>query len=255
MLALSVQHDLDKLAERLDRLHQSRQIPFAAALAVTDVAYKARDEVRVKLASAFDRPVPLTRRAHFAQFAGGARRASKDAPWATVGVVSEVSKGTPPARYLEAELAGGARKLKPYERQLQRAGVLKDGWYTVAARGAPLDRFGNISGPIINAALSYLRVSSDRFQNRAVGKVKAKLRQFFVVFPDQGALSNGRKLPPGIYMRTPGGGFRSFVVFVRGAPNYGVRLNVKRIVQMAVRRHFPQAIERAIAYALRTARK
>ncbi len=255
MLNITIDSNLNDLVKKLARIDQERQIPFASALAITDIAYKARDEVRKEIAASFDAPVALTKRAAFAAFPNKARRADKNNPSARVGVISDVSGGTPPAKYLEAEITGGKRVLKGYERALLRAGILKPGWYTTPGKGAALDRFGNIRSGEIVQMLAYLRANPEVQGNRNIaGKKKMKKRpsEFFVVFPDQGEV-NGRKLPPGIYRR---GALRYslFMAFVNKAPTYRVRLPVHRIVEDAIRKFFPESITKALRTALKSAR-
>ncbi len=264
-IEITVTSDLDKLGKRLERMHQERQFHFIAALAITDVAYKARDAVRKQITTSFSRPTPLTQRSHFAAFANKGTRATKQAPWATIGVVSEVSKGTPPARYLEAEITGGPRPAKPFEKALIRAGVMKAGYFAVPGKGAPLDQYGNIRGGAITQMLSYIRANPDPMSNRPTtpikkftssgsrlggARAKPKQREFFVVFPNQ-QISGARKLLPGVYRRTATG-FTSFVIFVRKAPRYRVRLPVRAIIERSVKFWFPFAIDKAVAYAMRT---
>lgn len=59
MATLSVQADLKPLTRSLDDL-QKKQLPFATALALTDVAKTAQAHVKAELPSIFDKPTPFT---------------------------------------------------------------------------------------------------------------------------------------------------------------------------------------------------
>ena len=82
--------------------------------------------------------------------------------FAQIYVRDEAIGGTPPARYLMAQVTGGQRLLKPFEKRLQAKGVLPSGMQTVPGKGATLDAFGNIAGSQMNRILSQLDRSKVR---------------------------------------------------------------------------------------------
>jgi hypothetical protein len=62
MIHISVRHDFDRLSRTLDNFSK-KQLPFAAARALTTVARDAGDDFTRSLPQKLDRPTPFTRKA------------------------------------------------------------------------------------------------------------------------------------------------------------------------------------------------
>lgn len=114
---------------QLTALEQS-QLPYAASQAANKVAYEIRERWKRQAPRVFDRPTPLTVNA--AMY----RKATKALPYAEIYLRDEAFKGTPPAKYLLAEVDGGQRRRKGFERLLQSRGLLSPTQFAVMGRGA-----------------------------------------------------------------------------------------------------------------------
>lgn len=160
-------------------------------------------------------------------------------------------KGTPAAKYLEPEVEGGPRPLKPFEAALRAAGVLPDGLFAVPGDGADLDGAGNINPGQIATILSALQASRNASQNRGDkrGRGARADESYFVC----GTTGRAATLPPGIYRRLPDGRLDIVLAFVR-QPTYKPRLDIEGVAERTVAEALPQEFEKAVEQAMKTAR-
>lgn len=250
MFEIDVRATIKEATRELDAV-QRKQIPFATVLALTRSAKRAQGNVAAAIRGSFDRPTTQTQRATFIKAATKAR------PQAQVFLKDDFGKGTPAAKYLQAQIAGGARAAKRFERALQEAGILPRGWVTVPGAGERLDAYGNLPRGVITQILVDLRAfRADGFKANRLTKREARetgkryrRSRFFVVLP-------GKRQQPGIYRRFDtafGTGVRPVVIFARTSA-YRPRLKFADIVQRSIARHFPREFDAALRDALRTAR-
>lgn len=259
-MQVDVRSDIDRLTKRLSDI-QRRHIPFAAAAALTDSAKAAQADVRTQMQRVFDAPTKFTLNSLFI------KPATKQKLEAEVFFKdqSEAGKGVPAGKYLQAELEGGPRRHKRFERALIAAGVMPTGYYAVPSTALSLDANGNVPRSLQVKLLSDLRAFPDvgtrsnrltraevdeRNKTRGKGR-KAKFRasRYFVRKPN--TLTG--TAPPGIYHKTAEGGAQPVFIFVR-TPTYGRALKFPEIVTASVRDTFPKALETRLAQALATAR-
>lgn len=232
---------------------EQKNLPFATVQAANATAFAVRTRWAEVMPGIFDRPTALTLRAILF------KKATKALPVASVFVREEAFKGVPPAKYLLAQVLGGVRRPKAFERRLQDAGVLPRGQYAVPGKGATLDAFGNLSGGTINALLSQLRARHDSAQNETPeSRARRKRRQakrgeragdYFVP-------RAGSHLPPGVYQRITSGfgsALKSILHFVR-PPSYQVRFDIFGLAQGTYRQQFPFHFENELAKAVATSK-
>ncbi len=251
MLEYKVTGDVRAITDQLSRMAKE-QIPFATAKALTMTAKAVQREIDAEIKRVFDRPTPYTQRATFV------RTATKQRLFAEVKLKDESFKGNPAVRYLQAQVEGGPRKHKGFEKLLIRAGVMPAGWYAVPGAAAPLDAYGNIAGGTITRILSQVQASRDPLANASARsrKRKAKVRggRYFAVMPGR---ERTKHLKPGIYERI-GFGFGSAIkpvlIYVQRAPKYRKRLQFYRIADQVARMRFPIEFARAAREAISTAR-
>src|SRR5690606_18049531 len=101
------------------------QLPFAAMRAANETGFAVRQRWAEIMPRVFDRPTPMTQRAVMV------RKATKQRPHAEVFIRDEAVNGTPPAKYLLAQVEGGARRSKRVEQRLTYAGFLPKGMFVV----------------------------------------------------------------------------------------------------------------------------
>jgi hypothetical protein len=173
---------------------------------------------------------------------------------AKIWIKDDAGKGTPAAKYLLPEIAGGARNMKRFERRLQLMGILPPGMFAVPGDGAKLDGYGNIPASTIEQILSALgaaEIYSGYTANRTPTSRKRKGRriaEYFVGSPG-GA-------PLGIYQRfgfAHGSAVKPVLIFVR-QPVYRPRYDFQEIAAKVVRDQFPRQFSEAYQRAVATAR-
>ena len=184
---ITVKVDVRKALAGIDAL-QTRQVPFALALALTRTARSLAREVAQVMPSELDRPRPSTRRATRVE------PATKERLQATMRF-TEPGEGVPAAQFLGPNITGGLAALKRSEIMLQAAGILPAGLVTIPGAAARLDAYGNMSRGQIVSILSYFRtfgrtaLNSGRM-NRARRGSRGRFK-YFVARP-------GDRLPAGI---------------------------------------------------------
>ncbi len=230
---------------------ERKNLPFATLQAVNATAFATREEWKRVMPRVFDRPTALTLNAVLY------KKATRGTLAAEVFIRDEAFKGVPPSRYLQAQVSGGTRALKGFEKRLQAAGHLPAGMFAVPGRGVQLDSSGNIPRGVVTAVLSGLSAQQDKYQNvsedstrRRRARRKARGGEYF-------ALSRRRgKLSPGVYERIKTGfgtAVRSVFAFVSRA-NYRERYDIFGLAERTYGRLFPFHFERELEKAVSTSK-
>lgn len=254
---------LKALQDATDELIK-HEIPTVTAMTLTATAKGFKSFIESKLPSIFDRPVSWTLKSVYYLPA-----TPKDLN-AHVWFKDEtaVAKGTPASKYLWPEVHGGPRNLKKYEVALQRFGVLPAGYYTVPGKGVKLDGYGNIpSGTIteILTGVGALVGMSDTYFYGVLGGYKKRKKttaNYFIVreptgglvpgiwerYAEKGSGIRGLKDPVTrqkgeckgkFYSVVQARGVRPILIFVKGAPQYRVRLPFYPWAEEYVNRELP----------------
>ncbi len=237
------------LGRQLSDLEKS-QLPYAASQAANKVAYEIRERWKVQAGRVFDRPTPLTTNAALY------RKATKDKPYAEIYIRDEAFKGTPPAKYLLAEVEGGQRRRKGFERLLQGRGLLSPSQFAVMGRGARPNQYGNVPAGQVTKILSQLGAQRDKHQNQT--EMSAKRRrtraptggEYFVIIKRRG------RLRPGVYERIStgwGSAVRSIFIFTNTAA-YQQRYDIFGMAEDTWKRLMPFYLKRELEKAMETAR-
>lgn len=230
------------------------KIERCTAIALTKTAQHAQKAVIAKMPQVFDRPTPFTlrgTRVKPANYKTGRMQAS-------VEFKTDVSKGTPAEKYLEAEVFGGRRRLKRFEVALQRIGVLPAGMMVAPGSAVALDAFGNIPARVIVQTLSYLQAFGEQgYRANTTAEKRAKLKkhtrtrdgwELFVVRAGEKPRRGGKALQPGIWRRRIITGFGSsiqpWMMFIQ-APTYRTRLPLDQIRDQAVAENFSNEFNQA----------
>lgn len=248
MIVVSVSPGLERLIPKI-RWWQREQLPFATALALTRTAQAVKTAEVAEMQRVFDRPKPYTLNSLYV------RPATKVRLQATVKLKDDAAGGTPAAKYLGAEIAGGTRLQKRFERALILRGLMPANSYAVPGRGVRLDQYGNISAGTILQILSALgagELTAGYMANRterSARRLGRRRRDFFVGRP------GGGRLPLGVWERIKSGSVTRVVpvlIFVRG-PHYRARFGFEAVAQRTIDEQFPVQFARAWEQALATA--
>ena len=233
---------------------EEKQVKFATRVALTRMAKLAQAAEAREMGSVFDRPTPFTMSGLFVR------------PATTTNLTAEVklkdaggANSTPTAKYMAAQIAGGMRGEKRFERALRSIGALPPGYRVVPGEGAQLDAYGNMSRGQIVQILSYFKAfpeagykanMSDK--RRAALERGSRTRQgvsYFCGRPSD-------RMPIGIYQRVhfaQGTAMRAVMIFVRSMV-YRQAFNFEAVAETAIEQQFPAEFTRALAEARATQR-
>lgn len=241
---MRMQVAFDTARFRTGLLMEAGQMARTARRAVNELAWRAREDIKAEMDSVFDRPTPWVKNGVMIVPAIGEGNVA-ELYWkpGSVGAV-------PAGNILRAQIAGGARRVKRFEKALRAAGVLPDGMFATWASGAPLDRFGNLTGARIVKILADLRAFAEvgfQANRRADGKSRGKLRdlKYFAVR----GTKPGVKLRAGIYEARKRGNPKLVIAFVK-APAYRARFAPARIARDSIARNRAQVWQLAITRSL-----
>lgn len=231
---LSVKSNVGQLARRIGVERQD--IPKRTATALTRTASEVRKGLQDEMRRVFDRPTRFTLNSLFLK---GARANDLTA---VVWLKQRNSLGGP--HYLEPQIFGGKRPLKPFERRLRAIVVLLPGWYVVPGERAKLDSSGNMSRGQLVQILSQLRAIGLAGQGSDAQPTGSKRSRrnvkragvFFAGRPNKAS-------PLGVWQRV-GNGARPVLIFVRGV-RYQSRFKFYEVSERISRRQFPLQFERA----------
>lgn len=231
-----------------------RQMNFAIAKTLTNIASIAKDNTADEMKTVFDRPTPFTINSLRIKSATKSDLSSKV-------FLKDISAFSGPEKhYLVPQTYGGQRPFKAYEMRLYRSGILPRGYYTIPGDGADYDAFGNMSRGQINQILSFF----DAFRESGFGANMGPLGRerlsrptrsrygigYFDVQP--GARSN---LFPGIYKEifsNFGRAIQPVLIFVRRSV-YQKRLDLQRIANQTYSQNFNELFRQNFIDAVNTA--
>jgi hypothetical protein len=230
-----------------------RQIPFAAAQALTITAHAVHRDIRAEMAGRVQGgATPYTLRAFAVT---GATKADLTA---TVGLkTAQQSPGTPYEQSIGHLFRGGRRSVKRVEDWLRARGILPDGQQIAPGRGAPIDARGNVRRQALQEMLGVLAAAGRGLRNLRVYRKASKNKGqaavgFFVAL--HGA-ARSRHLHPGIYRRIERGAdsvIEPWFYFVSPAP-YSRVFDLEAIARQTVNKTFAatfaSTLEKAIAGA------
>jgi hypothetical protein len=218
----------------------------AAAVALSRTAASVAFALRKEMPDIFDRPAPLTAKAILY------RKADAAGLRASVFIRDDASKGTPPSKYLAAEILGGARRDKRSERALKGAGIMQGGQSLVPGRGVPLDKYGNIPGALMVLILSRLGAFHEMgFNANASAATKRKLAKGLAAIHSSGtdffvAHSKRGGEPLGIWRIVSSGKVQPFLLFANKRPEYAERFPFDAEVAHFAAVAWPREMRRAL---------
>ena len=260
MIKLDIKIDARDIGKKLDALVR-KQLPFAASQAINDSLRIARTDLQDQMRDRFSAPVPRTLNSPRMKFS------TKSNLTGRIWIDDEPAKGIAPARYLAAEILGGPRHHKRFEKALQSRGIMPAGMYATPGPGAPPDANGNIPGSFLVQLLSYLQAFGEQGyranmtdkRRRQIQKVGRSARGYKTIngvayFASDGKGRNAH-LRPGIYRKTGthGANVMPVILFV-SPPSYSVRLPFATIVAQSFQQSFNHRLRIRLDKALETAK-
>lgn len=272
MIKVEIQ-GLDKTLAHLAGMQ--KQVRFATAVALTRTAKRAQVAVADEMKAKFDRPTRTTMKSLWI------KPATKANLQAMVYVKDRPLGGKNPysmAEILKHQFAGGARIAKQMELILRRDGFLLHDEFVVPGAAAKLDSYGNMSRGQIVQILSQIGLKRAGFDSSPTRSKRSQrnVAKAGKIFWSSGANSLGKEtiridkatglrystwegrsgksshLPKGAWMRADRS-VKPLLIVIKGQ-RYRKRIDMERIAQEQVARHFNGEFDQAFADAMRTAR-
>lgn len=244
-MQVSIKTTLDEITHYLDDVAKN-QMPFATALALTQLAKQGDKDLKAEFKRSFDRPTPYTMRSTYVKPA----QKRDAAPHAIIGIKDQAGAkaSRSPAELLEHQFKGGQRTRSRLEYWLAKAGYITPGEWVAPGQEARLDRYGNISRGQVQQIISQLRAGPDARAYASNSKRSKRKRG------KRGGLfwSRGGRLARGVWMRD-GGDVVPIIIVVR-APKYTKAIDLDQVITRSVNKHARQILDRAIGRAIATAR-
>lgn len=232
---------------------EKKQVNFATKVALTRTGQKVMVAEQREMRDVFSMPTPFTMSSLYL------RPATSSNLSAEVKLKDFASKATPASKFLAAQLKGGERVQKRFERALQAVGALPPGFRIVPGDAAKLDAYGNMDRGQIVQILAFFRAFPEagyKANMTAQGRAKlargGKTRQGISYFAGR----PGDRLPLGIYQRVTfarGTAIKPVMIFVRSAV-YQAVFNFEDVAKRTVDAEFGPQFALAYAEAKRTAR-
>jgi len=261
---LTIEHNLQDLLASLQVAPE--RVLRAQVQAMNDVAFDVRTEWQDEMRRKFDRVTPYVLRSIWVQ------RAALGRVEATIYPQYMGGKGVDPAKVLMAQVKGGARRSKRFERALQTAGILPAGMAAVPGSGldaGQMDAYGNVKGSFIVQLLSYLQAFGEQgYRANMTAKRRNSLAKRGTTerghatiggveyFVSQGpGERNGRRqhLAAGIWSRRGihGSDVRPVFLFTRRMPGYTKTIDLKQIGERVVRAKYSPAFSKRLGRVLK----
>lgn len=217
-MQISIKDNVDRVLRQM-RDFPRNEVPFAMAKALTKTAQDVQAAEIHEVKDVFDRPTPYTLSSFYV------KPATKSKLEARVYIKNEASKGTPAIKFLKAQIEGGARKQKRFEKALQAAGIMPAGYYAVPGEGAKLDSYGNLDRGLIVQLLAYFKAFPEAgYKANMTDKRKAALAKGNAKKGQQGVAyfvgQPGKKSPLGVWARYRmfgGSAVKPVLIFIKSA--------------------------------------
>ena len=235
MLSAQITSDIAAAEKALGRM--KRQVPFAAAMALTKTAKKVEQVEKAEMQQVFNNPTRYTLNAQFVKPA--TKRNLESIVWL---------KGSDRKRsrhYLQPHVDGGDRANTGFEMLLIKRGIMASGYKAIPGQAMKKSSRGGITRGTYQKVLAQLGAFQDPMQNstgstRSTGKRKPL--SFFVVRGNfYGIMAReGKRIYPAF-------------IFVKST-RYSKRFNFHKVAAKVSAKYWPTAFNRAISKAIKTAR-
>lgn len=225
---------IDRLQRQLTGIARE-QLPFALSVATNRTMSGCHTALVKEIRDVFHRPTPAVQRG--VRWTATTKRNLSGKVYLSTG--GGAYGGLDASAILAPHVTGEDRIVKASEIRLRRTGWMGQGQWLVPGAGVKLDRYGNITGPLMRqilAALAAFREGGYNKQRGAVGKI------YGIPFV-------------GVFKRTGKNSSVPLLHFTYKKPRYTAgKFDFYFVVQNYFKDHFSENFRRAWAGALRTAR-
>ncbi|NBX10303.1 MAG: hypothetical protein EBR05_11030 [Marivivens sp.] len=254
MYRAEVTFDVDSMMKNLTELEKV-QLPFASSLALNTMTKDIREDLRDRMKSTFENPVPFTLNSLFVSMS------TKDNLTSVVGLKEFATKGNPASKYLLPHIQGGPAYYHRFQKSLRSAGLLGPNEYAIPTQSdeLQLNRYGNVRSSMYTEILyslkAYRDISSHAYMKRS--GIKRAKRSYVARTTGAHNSSKTRNFYPGIYLNDWNARQNkesALFWFQRKAPEYKVKYPLSHIAEDFAKDNFNKYFGRAYAKALATAR-
>lgn len=230
-----------------------RQMPFAASRGLNLIGERIKAQQIHEMRDIFDRPTPYTLSAL------RLKPATKSRLVAEVAFKNEATKAIAADKFLAAQVAGGERRMKRFERALQAVGALPAGYRAVPGSAAEIDAYGNMKPSQIVQILAWFRAFPETgYRANMTDKGRSRLAKGS---KKKGTLGHAYfagkiKGQEGIWKRirfSSGSAVKPVLIFVRST-RYEAIYDFDYVAKLTFEREGEALMRQAIAEAIRTAR-
>lgn len=220
---------------------QRKHLPAAFVDAANHTGSVMTNILRKDMEEKFDRPTPHILRGLMWL------RATKDRPTVRIWINDAANKGIAPEKVLDAQIRGGGRRHKRFEKALISKGFMPSNMFAIPAYGAPKDAYGNVPGAYILRMLSDLQALGEQgYRANRKGERRGKRRFNYWFAIKQGDPSGMR---PGIYWSS-GATVPAMVFLFTRAPTYSKRFDFygtgRRVFNRYAARHMTEALAKRV---------
>lgn len=229
-----------------------RDLPFAAARALTWTAQDIKKNSVNWIDRIFDKPTNWTRNSAFV------RPATKRNLVSEVYFKDRAGKGTPAGKYLLTHIRGGQRPHTRWERRLIAMGVMRHNEFAIPTEFARLDPHDNVPRGLYAKIISQLRIGDSGIGNESTSTRRRKLARradrYFVSYGQTFSKRRGLRdsnLPRGIWKRDSDGDIAPLFIFTTATPTYRRVFPWKEWALKTAQMRFPVHFRRSAAMILR----
>lgn len=247
----------EQIVERsLKNLH--KQTGYALMQAINDTAFDVRKAEQREMDDSFEPLRPYVRRGVKVE------KATRETLAARVYLETSPNKGNAVNSILRAQVFGGTRKLKKFERALIAKKVMPDDHYAVPGAAAQLDKYGDMKASQIQQILSWFSTYGEvghtaNMTDKKRARLKKVTRRSAGVEYFSGQ-PRGTNLPNGVWMRETLFGQRSrirpvliFIKWARYEKRYdfyfAAELEAKKVFGKHFKARFTRAMQNSKGFA------
>jgi hypothetical protein len=254
MYRAEVSFDVDSMMKNLTEL-ENVQLPFASSLALNTMTKDIREDLRDRMKSTFENPVPFTLNSLFVSMS------TKDDLTSVVGLKEFAPKGNPASKYLLPHIQGGPSYYTRFQKSLRYAELLAPNEYAIPTQSdyLQLNRYGNVRPSMYTEILyslkAYRDTSSHAYMKRS--GIKRAKRSYTARTTAAHNASETRNHYPGIYLNDWGARNikqSALFWFVRRPPSHQAKYPLSHFAEDFAKDNFNKYFGRAFAKALATAR-
>jgi hypothetical protein len=251
-MANTVVFDVNPMIKHLDAF-KAVQVPFAASLAINNLAKQAKSDLQDEMRKKFKNPVPFTTNSIYIKYS------RKDDLYARVGLKEFQGKGNAAADYLLPQIQGGPAYATRFQKSLREFGYLGNNEYARPTQSdfLRINKYGNVTPGQYTQILYGLQAfrDSSAFAYRKNAK-KKRSPVISAIRTSEAGIYRSRSLFPGIYLESKKAreNKESALFWFGKTPNLPGKYNFRKIGSESITKNWEKEFESALDKAIATAK-